>query len=536
MQLLLFPVLLSFFTSAHSQSLRGLGDETSTATTSSSITCLILQIDVEKQDEDNDASIGQENESLICMADTVQGQDMAYGIQLPPNLDTTIARGSLVTFSTAIIDFDNAMVSIPEDSTVTHHNSNRRLVESQGSHDILVLRVTYKGIAPTITATQLAGRLFGIGASSETVNVISQLDDCSFHKLQIRPAQSSDGRVVNGVAEVVINDSVSGDNSVRLLENLVVIKANNMFGTVTSQFDHILLVMPDANLKMGGGSYLAYASMNGPRSVFHNDWAGRLSAVAHELGHNMNLAHAGQGTQPYGDITGFMGFGIGVTGGPKMCFNAQNHWTLGWFDDRKLSLTQSDLPWGGYLAAFVDYQATAPSQHVLIRIGDSDVGLYLQFNRAKGINVGTRALPDTVVIVSDDGTVNPTWGIQSWQVGGIMVGRTDVDPTYIYSKFDGTADLIVRVCTYVKGSPDVVRLSMHLANGKQSTTCNEAQAPTSGQSSCTDSPTGRFFANNNLQYKDCEWLSTRPTRQEQFCLQGHEAYAVCPDTCDACGN
>ena len=32
-----------------------------------------------------------------------------------------------------------------------------------------------------------------------------------------------------------------------------------------------------------------------------------VSAQMHELGHNLNLAHAGEGSDPYGDQSGMMG-------------------------------------------------------------------------------------------------------------------------------------------------------------------------------------------------------------------------------------
>jgi hypothetical protein len=66
--------------------------------------------------------------------------------------------------------------------------------------------------------------------------------------------------------------------------------------------------MPDLQgLKYGGGSYLAYGYVGGTVTVFKDLWAGRVSALIHEVGHNMMLNHAGLGNEEYGDMTGYMG-------------------------------------------------------------------------------------------------------------------------------------------------------------------------------------------------------------------------------------
>lgn len=80
-----------------------------------------------------------------------------------------------------------------------------------------------------------------------------------------------------------------------------------------------------------------------------------------------------------------------------MCFNAQKNWSLGWFDDRMIWLDVRDLPWGGALSTFVDYDGTAEGDYVVIRLGgrENDDSLFLQYNRRKGINAGTAEFPST---------------------------------------------------------------------------------------------------------------------------------------------
>lgn len=41
-------------------------------------------------------------------------------------------------------------------------------------------------------------------------------------------------------------------------------------------------------------------------SVYNNKWCTYLSGQVHEVGHNLGLAHSGEGTVAYGDQTGMM--------------------------------------------------------------------------------------------------------------------------------------------------------------------------------------------------------------------------------------
>jgi hypothetical protein len=163
-----------------------------------------------------------------------------------------------------------------------------------------------------------------------------------------------------------------------MLEKLV-------FGYFSDQFEHVLIVVPEAIVKFGGGKVLAYAFF--ARQPFRRH-------RPNEIGHNMNLHHAG--TSQDGLVYGYelRSLSYGSCQEIKSCFNAQEHWSLGWFEDRALSLDVEDLPWAGYLAAVVDYNMTSLDQNVIVHVGQSNPRLFLQYNRAKGINADTRELGD----------------------------------------------------------------------------------------------------------------------------------------------
>jgi Gametolysin peptidase M11 len=324
----------------------------------------------------------------------------------------------------------------------------------------------------------------------------------------------------------------------------------------------------------------AYGYLKGYLTVFNNNWAGSLSAIAHEFGHNKNLHHSGRGVLSYGDTSGYMGYGSTTIGAPASCFNAQKHFNLGWFEARggvrRLDMTD-DLPWMGYLAFFGDYKVTAMNQPVVINIGSSKPRLFLQYNRKKGINHETRMAADSVVIVRDDGSLAKSSGIQSWFAGEL---KKEGD-SWGYAKFHGSYDLSVRLCEITSGPPDVVRLSIILNNGKQKHTCDSEMPPicdddlkttflaangkektcaflanevnranncvpgqeaydvcaeTCGKCTddCEDTPGVNFFVSDDLGRKDCSWLSLRPSFQEKLCRYGHDAFEHCPESCHRC--
>ena len=537
--------------------LRGL--ETQTA-----VVCRVMQIDVQydtpkgkddddDDDDENDVTNGADNnampaESYVCITDTDEGAvDMAFAIDLADDLLNQLNlhddSKSWISISSAIVDYANAAIVILDDAQVTvvpsiFSNRRRRLAPTMGKSTLLVLRVTYRDQAPSLTAANLASSVFGLGEKAANVNLADQMEACSFGKLLFSPAKGSG--IVHGVAEISINVKVSGDNSVRTLEILVIDKANKEFGTLSQLYEHVIIVMPEAGLKYGGNGYLAYAFLRGFISVYDNLWAGRISALSHEIGHNLNLHHAGHGSLPYGDESGYMGFGSVDEQSPKSCFNAQKHWSLGWFQDRSLSLDTVDLPWAGYVAAFVDYNMTTPDQLVVLNVGKSDPRLFLQYNRAKGVNAETRELGDQIVIIRDNGSPETYWGLQSWREGGVAVDQEGVGRAFRYHDFGGPGvDLIIRACEVVsgEGSPDYIRLSIHLDDGVQKHTCRDDIARGSDDLLCDDDLTATFYVQEKDLYRSCGWLARNIDRwRSRLCVPGEDAYSYCAETCGKCSD
>ena len=132
-----------------------------------------------------------------------------------------------------------------------------------------------------------------------------------------------------------------------------------------------------------------------------------------------------------------MGSALMERGSPQKCFNGQNHWTLGWFSDRSLVVDVSNLfaaPQLVTLAAFVDYDKLVSNDDdrlILVRIGD----LYMQFNRAKGINKDTSEKINQLTVVQE-----------VFKGTELLAGLDDTANNAIFSTvLDGTR-LTIQVC------------------------------------------------------------------------------------------
>ena len=114
-----------------------------------------------------------------------------------------------------------------------------------------------------------------------------------------------------------------------------------------------------------------------------------------------------------------MGYSYDQVSGPVMCFNGQKHYATRWYQSRTRHLFEDDLPFAGWLAFFGEATKTAPNEPVIwALILPGPERLFLQYNKAQSINVGTQSSRNAVTVTRDDGHVLETSGLQSWSVAG----------------------------------------------------------------------------------------------------------------------
>lgn len=480
----------------------------------------------------------------------VHRNDPAATLEVVPN--------ATITFVTPPSDMISATALAPTHSLgPTRHRKLTSTSQGMGTSNVLVVRVTWLDIAPDVTADELRGRIFGMGRLGDRdFNLRRQLESCSFGKLLLQPAPpvsatfcSPDSPSIDqGILEMQLNESIPLNllnNSVKLLENMAMQRlVGNGGNYLHDQVNNILIVLPQhPDIRLKSRRFLAYAYPITKLSVYSNYWATSVSVLSHELGHNYGLAHAGEEELPYGDTSGTMGYGMGPKATNQFCFNAQKNWFLRWYEDRAMtlsvmsgspSMTSFDgvLPWTGTLASFVDYDRTSLDQPVLLRIqsDDQEKRLYLQYNRAKAFNEGSREYRDQVVIVEDTGSLLSRRVVQSWLVAAISpppVGMTSNRQEHLWNTSDfASMPINIQVCHQGSRSVDFVLVSI-FPDG-------EASGCAVSVDECNDKPDVRFQVNVVRGEQSCEWLNGRPIWQAMLCKPGSEAWEYCRYSCNNC--
>lgn len=115
----------------------------------------------------------------------------------------------------------------------------------------------------------------------------------------------------------------------------------------------------------------------------------------------LGLSHSNENGQEYGDSTGYMSFGHMQVDWPRKCFNGFENWQLGWYESRQITVNESSLGAGNLipLASFVDFTRTDYNESVVVNIADK---FYLQYNTAKGFNIGTEEKKNKVTVTAPD--------------------------------------------------------------------------------------------------------------------------------------
>jgi Gametolysin peptidase M11 len=269
-------------------------------------------------------------------------------------------------------------------------------------HSVLVVRILAAGVSDS-DGSILENELRNVLFDDANYSVQRQMQDCSGGRVILQLQQIVSVTVSSVSSTSSDTDAWTSAAAEQVLSQHFTMQDESVMGykeQLRHLADHVLLILPET---FPSAQFVANAEVGRSLCVFSIEWIHSLSAYMHEMGHNMGLRHSGKGdSQPYADRTGYMGVSTPIAWAPQKCYNAAQHWQLGWYSEHQWSLVNQDIssPRLISLAAFPDHQKVSPSQYaILLQVTDN---IYLQFNRAKSYNRGTDMMPDQVVVIRDD--------------------------------------------------------------------------------------------------------------------------------------
>jgi hypothetical protein len=363
---------------------------------------------------------GREEEDWDCLLDSADGTAF---VSLP-NLNITNATSGETTLyapGTAIVD-DAAVMDDPSEAVYGGRRRDRRLA-GVGTMKIVVVRITCGSKVVSNSLETIKSDVF-----SDAVCLKSQMAACSNGALTIEPGPN------DGAIEVSISDcgseSAARNAATSVLTGILGKSPDSISNT------YFMYCMPPGI----GWTGIAYAYVNSWLSVYNDKWCGYVSAQVHEIGHNINLAHSGEGSLTYGDQTGFMGYSYGLDD-QQMCYNAANMYQLGWLD---VVNEYTSRPSGSFtLVGHTNFGGGL--QAIRLRGTPSGQDTYVWFNHKTGINVDTREGANQVIVntrpagvgyarsllaakLSAGGTYNP--GNTYYSVRVVSIGSSEAVVTF----------------------------------------------------------------------------------------------------------
>ncbi|CAB9530495.1 expressed unknown protein [Seminavis robusta] len=324
----------------------------------------------------------------------------------------------------------------------------RRMQVTLGPRTVVVVAVSY-----FLDMDVLYDHVFGANDS-----LVTQMDACSQGQVTIHPHPD------HPIVEVFPPQDVSEYTFVELYSaildsvKLQLGLRNNQ--EITSTTDHLLLIVPDAIDRRPGE--LGWGATPGYFSGIIHSLAPSTMTMLHEIGHNNGLGHAYENNVAYSDMTTVMGYSHRNV--VKMCYNGQNMWDMGWFQDRRtwvnLSNNRNDKRIYD-LAFYGDYARTVGrDQPVILRYSS----LFLTYNRQEAMNIETKEYANMLLVVQElPGQYHSHTNLEA---------ALDVDsPPYEFSfsngigsnNGDGNDKVYISVCSHIAGTtttPDMLTVAI----------------------------------------------------------------------------
>jgi len=336
---------------------------------------------------------GSHKEEALCtMADGVEflisggkrhAATQRHFLKKFKNGEFVAGASTMTTSKGSIIDHATGRMYLPKDidfdqDIKTVHPRSSQVRATTGANKLLVVRVNVAGgsQSPPYSKSTLSDKWFG--TSGDAINNNSQYQACSFGKVSFDPyigTTSSGVNISDGSYEITVSASYNGSDSAIESEARSVLEQD--LGNL-SQFDYVALSVP-ANSQQ----YAAYAYINSWLSLYQGSYVTDVTVQMHEIGHNIGLAHSGEGSQSYGDSSGVMG--ALWDDDRNICFNgAKNGAQLGWYDDRIVDVSTSG--YDGLIYGIADYGTTTATEKMLLKMSVGGTDYWISYNKATGVN------------------------------------------------------------------------------------------------------------------------------------------------------
>lgn len=278
-----------------------------------------------------------------------------------------------------------------------------------------------------------------------------------------------------GVIDMMLDFDSSGSESISEIKTKVYDNLNTVW-TFHKKPNHIMIIAPpDKTIARATGS------VGTNESTYDAEWFFDQKVLMHEIGHNFGLDHAGyyaserlreKGFQ-LTDTAGYMSLASEeVNPALSVCYNAANHYKLGWYKDTTISLSTSHTAGTYTIFGIVDAKHVLPEQNqaTILYLGESksnedhNKGRYfLEFNRATAFNKDTGHLKNQLYLLKLIPETHDTIG---------SVEQPTFDETITIEGFYGQGDLEIYLGDKSEINPYSVTVSI-VNTGKSTQSAKE---------------------------------------------------------------
>lgn len=383
-----------------------------------------------------------------------------------------------LTIPTTLISVDDTIdLDDPASDYIEIEEKPESRATYTGTFKVLVVRVHGgTGAGHTYSAAQLATNVFTTTTGELSLKSIYLA--CSKNQLTFEAATGSG--VTDGVLDLSTTESISTRSDCRDVGTAA--GTSGVSGGTIDSYDFTVVVCPSTTDFYGAAGV---AWLDGYVSWYLDHYGSSPTVLVHELGHNLNFAHSGKGTEEssseeYGDQICHMGgkaYDSGIDYG-NHCFNAPKSYQTGWYPSTSIEPATATFD-GEITDVNSYYEGSVQTQKIPVKItGTNESPLYFMLHVTEGITSEYMSADDQTnrvnVVRQPDYDSSTGYGQQSWTVGFLASGET-----YSQANWAGTTNTLkIQVCSITTGTPDVARVIVYLEGVNTASCTTTTSAPT----------------------------------------------------------